>query len=182
MNSIADIQKLPRKFVPQDFTVTTWETLEPFFKNLSERNINNKTDLENWLHDMSEVEAVVSEDACWRQIKMTCDTTDKSLEEAFNFFCMEIQPKLQPFADALNRKFIACEFTKELNQEKYHTYIRSVKKNIDLYREENIPIQAELSVMQQQFGIISGAMTIEVEGKEYTLRQAGKFLHSHDRT
>ena len=182
MNSIADIQKLPRKFVPQNFIITTWETLEPFFKSLLERNINSKTDLENWLKDMSELEAVVSEDACWRQIKMTCDTTDKSLEEAFNFFCMEIQPKLQPYADALNRKFMACEFTKELDQEKYHTYIRSVKKNIDLYREENIPIQAELSVMQQQFGVISGAMTIEVEGKEYTLQQAGKFLHSHDRT
>ena len=181
MNSIADIQKLPRKFVPQDFKITDWETLEPFFKNLTERKINNKTDLENWLKDMSELEAVVSEDACWRQIKMTCDTTDKSLEEAFNFFCMEIQPKLQPFADALNRKFMAGEFTKELDQEKYHTYIRSVKKNIDLYREENILIQAELSVMQQQFGVISGAMTIEVEGKEYTLQQAGKFLHNHDR-
>ncbi|MBS4043768.1 MAG: M3 family oligoendopeptidase [Chitinophagaceae bacterium] len=182
MNLTADIQKLPRKFVPQNFIVTNWETLEPFFKNLTDRKIDSKTDLENWLKDMSELEAVVSEDACWRQIKMTCDTTNKSLEEAFNFFCMEIQPKLQPYADALNRKFMACEFTKELDQKKYHTYIRSVKKNIDLYREENIPIQAELSVMQQQFGVISGAMTIEVEGKEYTLQQAGKFLHSHDRT
>ena len=182
MNQTANIKKLERKFVPQDFKVTDWETLEPFFKNLTERNINSKSDLENWLMDMSELEAVVSEDACWRQIKMTCDTTDKSLEEAFTYFCMEIQPKLQPYADALNRKFITSEFTKELDQEKYHTYTRSVKKNIDLYREENIPIQAELSVMQQQFGVISGAMTIEVDGKEYTLQQAGKFLHSHDRT
>ena len=34
---------------------------------------------------MSEMEAVVSEDACWRQIKMTCDTTDKKLEESSIF-------------------------------------------------------------------------------------------------
>ncbi len=182
MNYTADIKKLERKFLPQDFKITNWENLEPFFKNLAEKTITNKTDLEHWLKDMSELEAVVSEDACWRQIKMTCNTTDKNLEEAFTYFCMEIQPKLQPYADALNRKFIACEFTKTLDQEKYHTYIRSVKKNIDLYREENIPIQAELSVMQQQFGVISGAMTIEVDGKEFTLQQAGKFLHSHDRT
>ena len=53
---------------------------------------------------MSELEAVINEDACWRQIKMTCDTTDKKLEESFNFFCMEIQPKIQPYADALNKK------------------------------------------------------------------------------
>ena len=35
---------------------------------------------------MSELEAVVSEDACWRQIRMTCDTENKKLEEAFTYF------------------------------------------------------------------------------------------------
>jgi oligoendopeptidase F len=178
----ANIQKLTRHFLPKDFSITTWENLEPFFKNLLERNITSKTDLEQWLKDMSELEAVVSEDACWRQIKMTCDTTDKSLEDAFTYFCMEIQPKLTPYADALNKKLLACDFTIELDQEKFHTYLRSVKKSIDLFREENIPIQADLSVLQQQFGVISGAMTIEVDGQEYTLQQASKFLHSHDRT
>ena len=61
---------------------------------------------------MSEMEAVVSEDACWRQIRMTCDTTDPKLEEAFTYFCMEIQPKLQPYADQLNRKLIDNPFVK----------------------------------------------------------------------
>ena len=105
---------------------------------------------------MSEVEAVVSEDACWRQIKMTCDTTDKALEEAFAFFCMEIQPKVQPYADQLNRKLVESPFTNELDQQQYFTYLRSVRKSIDLYREANIPLQAELSVMQQQYGAIVG--------------------------
>ena len=61
---------------------------------------------------MSELEAVISEDACWRQIKMTCDTKNKALEEAFNFFCMEIQPKIQPYADALNKKLVEFSFYK----------------------------------------------------------------------
>ncbi len=39
--------------------------------------------MEQWLQDMSELEAVISEDTCWRQIKMTCDTENKALEEAF---------------------------------------------------------------------------------------------------
>ena len=65
----ADIKKLPRHFLPKDFTVTTWENLEPFFIDLLERKINSKEDLEQWLKDISELEAVVSEDACWRQIR-----------------------------------------------------------------------------------------------------------------
>ncbi len=177
----ANIKKLPRNFIPVDFTVTAWETLEPYFKDLLERNIDTPQALEQWLKDSSELEAIISEDACWRQIKMTCDTENKSLEEAFNFFCMEIQPKIQPYADALNKKLIACPHTSNLDKEKYFTYLRSVKKSIDLFRVENIPIQAELAVMQQQYGVINGKMTVIINGTEYTLQQAAKFLENEDR-
>jgi oligoendopeptidase F len=181
MNLSAAIKKIERHFLPQDFTVTTWNALEPYFKNLLEREINSTKNLEQWLKDMSELEAIVSEDACWRQIKMTCDTTDKNLEAAFTFFMMEIQPQIQPYADLLNKKLIASPFIKELDAQKFFTYLRSVKKSIDLFREENIPIQAELSVMQQQYGAIAGKMSVTVNGQEYTLQQASKFLHNHDR-
>jgi oligoendopeptidase F len=181
MEKTSTIQKIERHFLPKDFAVTNWESLEPFFKNLLERDLSSAADLELWLKDMSEMEAVLSEDACWRQIKMTCDTENKQLEEAFNFFCLEIQPKIQPYADKLNRKLVENPLTSKLEQGKYFTYLRSVKKSIELFREENIPIQAELSVLQQQYGVVSGKMTIEVEGKEYTLQQAAKFLESHDR-
>jgi oligoendopeptidase F len=177
----ADIKKLPRHFVPSDFTVTDWQSLEPLFNNLLDRNIDTKENLEQWLKDQSELEALVNEDACWRQIKMTCDTENKALEEAFTFFCMEIQPKIQPYADALNKKLVNHPLAKELDQEKYYTYLRSMRKSIELFREENIPIQAELAVMQQQYGVISGKMTVTVNDTEYTLQQAAKFLESPDR-
>ena len=67
--------------MPADFVVTDWQALEPFFKELLDRDINTAADLEQWLKDQSELEAVVNEDACWRQIKMTCDTENKVLEE-----------------------------------------------------------------------------------------------------
>ena len=178
----ANIEKLERHFIPKDFKVTTWDLLEPFFKDLLERTIGSTADLENWLKDNSELEAVISEDACWRQIKMTCDTENKELEESFTFFCTELQPKIQPYADALNKKLINCSFTNQLDTDKYFTYLRSVKKSIELFKEENIPLQSELSVMQQQFGTISSKMVIEVEGKEYTLQQAAKFLESENRS
>ena len=181
MPRTADIQKLTHHYLPKDYVLTDWASIESFFKELLERPITEVKALEKWLLDLSELEAFISEDACWRQIKMTCDTTDKSLEESFNFFCMEIQPKMQPYADALNKKLINCPFTKELNQELYFTYLRSVKKSIELFRDENIPIQAELSVLQQQYGTIAGKMTINFREQEYTLQQAAKFLEDEDR-
>lgn len=177
----AAIQPVPRRFLPADFTVTTWETLEPYFRQLLERPLTGKVDLEQWLKDSSELEAVISEDACWRQVRMTCDTENKQLEEAFNYFYLEIAPKMQPLADQLNRKLVDCPFTAELDHDKYFTYLRSIKKSIELFREENIPLQAELNVMQQQFGQIAGKMTVEVNGTEYTLQQAAKFLENPNR-
>jgi len=181
MPRTADIQKLSHQFLPTDAVLTNWEGLEPYFKTLLAQDLDSVATLEKWLQNLSELEAFISEDACWRQIKMTCDTTDKSLEESFNFFCMEIQPKMQPYADALNKKLIACPYTARLNQSDYFTYLRSVKKSIELFREENIPIQAELSVLQQQYGTIAGKMTIQFKEQEYTLQQAAQFLESPDR-
>jgi len=177
----ADIQKTKRTFIPANFTVTDWASIEPYFKTLMETEITGKASLEQWLKDQSELEAAVSEDACWRQIKMTCDTQNKTLEEAFNFFCMEIQPKIQPFSDALNKKLIATPFLQQLDEAQYHTYLRSIKKSIELFREDNIPLQAEIAVLQQQFGQITGAMMVTVNGEEYTLQQAAKFLENPDR-
>jgi oligoendopeptidase F len=178
----ADIQKTTRHFIPADFVVTDWQNLEPFFKNLLDRTIETKEDLEKWLQDQSELEAVVSEDACWRQIKMTCDTENEVLEEAFNFYCTQLQPKIQPYADALNKKLVNHPLSKDLDAEKYFTFLRTIRKSIELFREENIALQSELAVMQQQFGVISGKMTVTVNNKEYTLQQAAKFYESKDRS
>lgn len=182
MNYSAQLSVPVRNFIPSDFVITDWSSLEPFFNNLLERPILSLADLQQWLKDSSELEAIISEDACWRQIKMTCDTTDSKLEEAFVFFVTQIQPQIQPLADQLNRKLMACPFVNQLDQPLFFTFLRNIKKSIDLFREENISLQSELSVLGQQFGTISGKMTVEVDGKEFTLQQAAKFLESHDRS
>ncbi|MFT3678271.1 MAG: M3 family oligoendopeptidase [Chitinophagaceae bacterium] len=182
MNYSADIEKLPRRFMPADFVVSNWESLEPYFTELAERPLSSAQELDRWLHDLSELEALISEDACWRQIRMTCDTENKELEESFNYFMLEIQPRIQPFADRLNRKLVESPFSAQLDQAKYFTYLRNVRKSIDLFREANIPLQAELNVEAQRFGMIAGKMTVDVNGQEYTLQQAAKFLEDPNRS
>jgi oligoendopeptidase F len=178
----AHIEKPKRAFLPENFVITDWNSSASYFEDLSERQLNNPVDLEKWLKDMSELEAVVSEDVSWRHIRMTCNTEDKQLQENFTYFMMEIQPKIQPYADKLNRMLVGSPMTAQLDKQKYFTYLRSVKKSIELFREENIPIQSELSVLSQQFGSISGKMTVTVNDQEYTLQQAMKFLENPDRS
>lgn len=181
MKYTANISAPERKFLPKSFEITDWKSLEPYFEDLTKREIRSKQDLEKWMKDASEMEAVIGEDANWRQIRMTCDTENKELENAFTFFVMEIQPHVQSYADKLNRKLIENPFTRELDSEKYFTFLRNIKKSIELFRQENIPLISELSVMAQQYGVIAGKMTVEVNGREYTLQQAAKFLENPNR-
>jgi len=176
------LQQKNRQFLPVDFKVTDWEHLLPYFEELKNRPLNNKEHLEKWLADVSELEAVISEDACWRQINMTCDTTSKEYEDAFTYFCMEIEPKMKPYGFELNKKLLACPYTKELDNNIYFPYLRSVDNAAKLYRDENVPLQADMNLLAQTYGVISGAMSVEVDGKEYTMQQAAKFLHSPDRS
>ena len=181
MEATAKIQKNPRTFLPEDFTVTTWDALAPYFEDLKLREVSNKEELNAWLKDISELEAVISEDASWRQIKMTIDTTNREYEDAFTYFCLEIEPKMKPYFFEINKKLLASPFKSDLPATEFFPYLRNVDTAVNLYRDENVPIQAELSVLAQQYGTISGQMTIEVESKEYTLQQAARFLQKPDR-
>ena len=181
MEATAKIQKNPRTFLPEDFTVTTWDALAPYFEDLKLREVSNKEELNAWLKDISELEAVISEDASWRQIKMTIDTTNREYEDAFTYFCLEIEPKMKPYFFEINKKLLASPFKSDLPATEFFPYLRNVDTAVNLYRDENVSIQAELSVLAQQYGTISGQMTIEVEGKEYTLQQAARFLQKPDR-
>jgi oligoendopeptidase F len=170
-----------RSFLPADFKISDWESLRPYFENLQSRSIGSAEELHQWLDDISELEAVISEDGSWRQIRMTLDTTNPDYEEAFTYFVTEIEPKMKPYFFSLNKKLSESPYAEGLDKSKFFPYLRSVRNSIELYREENIPIQSELSLLAQQYGVHSSKMSIEHDGKEYTLQQAARFLQNPDR-
>ncbi len=170
-----------RSFLPDKLKVTSWEMLEPFFNQLLEREIHSKEELEKWLKDRSELEAFVSEDLAWRYVRMTCDTINKDLEKAYLFFVTEIEPKISPLNDLLNKKLVSSKFIDELDTDKYFIYLRSIKKEIEIFREENVPLFAEISTESQKYGSIIGSLSVEIDGKELTLQQASNYLKDPDR-
>jgi oligoendopeptidase F len=178
---IAIPSKPIRKFLPQDLIIDSWTKIEPYFVDLKNRTISSVNGLEKWLFDRSELEAVLSEDLAWRYIKMTCDTANEELTNSYNFFVEEIEPQVAPLGNELNKKFIASEYTNQLDQDRYAIYIRGVKKALELYRDENIPLQTKIATESQKYGAITAAMTIEWQGKEITLQMAGSLLKDTDR-
>jgi oligoendopeptidase F len=172
--------ELKRTYLPEGFDPGNWDSLQPLYNELSNREINSTEDLHRWFHAMSELDAAIAEHVGWLYIKMTCNTQDKSLSDAYAFFIEQVNPLIEPYDDLLNKKIIENPFIENLDS-RYQIYIRQVKNAIRLFREENIPINAELSVKEQQFGEIAGAMTVDVDGKTLTLQQAANYLKEPDR-
>lgn len=174
------ISKKQRSYIPSELPVS-WESLEPLFNELAGRSLNSVADLEKWLRDRSELEAALEEDFAWRYIRMTCDTTDEKLLHDFRFFATEIEPKIAPINNQLNKKFIECPFSEQLDKDKYFVYTRGIRKALELFREENIPLLTQIQVEQQKYQAITGSMSVTLNGQEYTLEQAAVFLKDTDR-
>ena len=182
MNNTISIPTRPiRKFVPEDLIIDSWDKIKSLFDNLVEREISSGKELEKWMLDRSELEAVLEEDMAWRYIKMNIDTTDKELGERFSFWIKEISPNTAPYSQKLNLKLVNCPYLKELDQEKYRIYLRSVNKQIDIFREENIPLFTIMEEKQQEYGAISAKMSVEVDGEKLTMQKASLLLKSNDR-
>lgn len=181
-DTVQAIERNKRSFLPEDFTVKDWEALKPYYIQLLEREITDAEALRRWFLDRSELEAALSEDLGWRYIRMTCDTTDEKLTEAYTYFVTQISPETEPYNHQLNEKAIDSPYLLEIKEEGYDIMIRGMRKHIELFREKNIPLKAELSKESQRFGSINGAMSIEHEGQELTMQQAGTLLQEPDRT
>jgi oligoendopeptidase F len=171
-----------RHFVGEDFNVTTWEALKPYFDSLLDRQINSAIELKQWLKDRSELESILSENMGWRYIKMTCFTENEEYRNAYQYFVEHIQPQMAPVADKLNKKCFDNPHIDELSAlEGYDLLVRNLKKEIEIFEEKNIPLFTAIATDTQRYAQLSGAMTVQLDGNEVTLQQASVVLMSVDR-
>lgn len=172
-----------RTFVAEDLKIKAWEDVKPYFDHLMDEEISSLDEFKTWLQKKSELDAILEEDLAWRYIKMTIDTNDKEKAKAYQQFVSQIQPKLAPIDHKLNQKILDCKFKDELKHESkgYFIFFRGLEKAVEIFKEENVPIQAALDEMSQKFGVISGNQSVEVDGEEVTMQKASTYLKSTDR-
>lgn len=175
-------QRHARPFIGEEFALNSWEDLQPFFDNLKNRTIDSTADLRQWFLDRSELESYLSENFAWRYIRQTCDTANEELIQSLQFFITEIQPKLAVYGNDLDKKAADSPFLKELTDEGFDITVRGMMKAIEIFREENVPLQTQLQTEERKYGAIAGGMTVTLDGEEMTLQKAADRLQNTDRT
>ena len=172
--------KMPMNFSYEAIQLNTWDQLLPWFDDLACRVISSKEDLIRWLDDRSILEGSAQEELGWKYIRQSCDTTDEAKQLDLENYVKEIEPRLQEYNDVLNRKLLDSPFTQDLNGD-YQIYLRGIRQEVALFRQENIPLQTELQLLSNEYGRITGSMSVAIDGKEYTFQKAANFLKSENR-
>lgn len=173
----------PRRFIPQTIDLTDTAQLAPLFEALKEKLDAARTaeQLEVWLDDYSEVCAALSESSAITYIRMTCQTDDPEREKAYMKIVEVVDPWLKPRQFELMQLLSTHPLLPKLPTY-YNVFRRSVTTRVKLYREENVARETEEAKLCQQYQKISGAMTVQFDGKEQTLPAMAKVQEEADRS
>ncbi len=166
----------------KNFELHTYEDIKVYFDELLSREVKTKEGTLEWIKDYENLSANIQEDSNRRYVHNSCDTTNEEYKEAYMYFINEISPKLQEVSDVINKKLIALPYLAEIAQENeaYEIYMRSIQKDLEMFREENISLNTELAETDTEYWEIAWAMMIEYQGKTLTLQQAAVYLEQND--
>ncbi len=169
------------RFIPATLDATQWSQLEPLYQKLLDRTLKCENCLQGLILDRSELDAAAAEAEANLYIAMTCHTDDADIKARFLKFVEEVDPNLKRVGFDLDRKIVESPHASALDQARYGTLLRSLKQEVKLFRAENVPLQTEVTKLDQQYSEINGAMTVQFDGTERTLPQMARFLEETDR-
>lgn len=166
--------KLPES--PAALANAGWAEVFPYYEALAVAPLEGEA-LVPWLSDWSRLESLLSEAAALAMIAYSCDTGDPAKEGAHLRFSTDIIPKAEEQSVRLARRLVE----QPVVPEGLETTVARFRASIDIFREENVPLFAELEELASRYQRITGSMLALWEGTERPLPQLSPFLQAKDR-
>ncbi len=160
----------------REFMTWPWEKIAPHYDELRKATLTADT-VTHWLADWSRLGEYLYETYARLHVATTVDTTDRQAQQRFETFLETIVPEAQKADHDLKRKLVASG----LQPPGFQIPLRNMRAQIDLFREENLPLLTQERKLANEYDRIVGAQTVEWQYKEYTVSQMRPFLQSPDR-
>jgi oligoendopeptidase F len=159
---------------PQAIADATWPELEPLYEALVSAPID---DPHAWLLEWSKLEEIIEEAGTLAMIAYTCDTADPAKEAANLRWSSEIFPKAIELQVRLARRLVELGYSEPALE----TVLRGFRSDIEIFREENVPLFSELETLVVAYQKITGGLTVDWNGETKTVPQLQPFLKDRDR-
>ncbi|MCE7973891.1 MAG: M3 family oligoendopeptidase [Leptolyngbya sp. PLA1] len=171
---------MPQLLSP-DFDPTSLSHIEPVVKELLNRPVDGGLAFGAWVQDRSELGAALSEGRARLYIAMTCNTDDQDAAKAYASYVEQVSPRVTQLAFELDRRLVSLSEKVGHADPRLAVLIRNARADVEIFREQNIPLETELSQLSQRYDEISGAMMVSFDGSDRTLPQMARYQERTDR-
>tara|TARA_B110000881_G_scaffold83022_1_gene72597 strand:+ start:3233 stop:4939 length:1707 start_codon:yes stop_codon:yes gene_type:complete len=153
-----------------------WNDYKPYFDNLLNQNID-KNNINIWMKYWSDFSELIGEVGTEVYVATTVDTTDKEAKNRFNTFLEDVSENASSKNQMLRKKLLDSGCVPD----NFKIPLRTIKSEVELFREDNLPLMTKDSKLSKEYDAIIGAQTVEWEDKEITITQLGPVLLETDR-
>ncbi len=161
---------------PDAFASATWPEIAPYYERLAAAPLDAAT-VEAWLAEWSRLEELVGEAGTLAMTAYTGDTADPALEASYLRFSTEVFPQMDEQQVRLARRLLELGWSRpDLEQ-----LLAQFRTDAAIFREENVPLFAELEAHGAAYQKITGGLTVLWDGERKTIPQLQPHLQSRDR-
>lgn len=168
------LESLPtdaREFISWD-----WSRIGPLYEELAAHPLD-AGNVREWLAGWSSLSRVLYEMQARLAVATTVNTADEEANRLYKRYLDEISPPAQEAEQRLRLKLLASG----LEPEGFELPLRRMRAESELYREANVPLLTEEEKITTEYDRITGAWTVEWEGRTVTLRQLMRVYQEPDR-
>jgi oligoendopeptidase F len=161
---------------PVQLILWTWPDIEPHYLRLTGGSLDAAS-LPAWLAEWSRLSELVDEQYNRLLIATNVNTADARGEERFNAFLAEIYPRWKDAENTLKHKLLESG----LSLPGFEIPLRNMRAEAELFRAENLPLQAEEQTLGNAYNKIVGAQSVTWQGEQVTVNQLQPCLSDPDR-
>ena len=169
-----------RRLIGAEADMSDPAAVDSEFLAAAARSVETVDDLKTFIDHWMEINDCVGEYQTRYYTAMTCNTADTEAENNYLQMVEKISPIMAKRNFELKRKLVESPSVDELPPV-YDVFLRDAKNEIDLFREENVPLHTENTKMAQRYQKITGAWMVDWEGEKKTVHQVRALLEETDR-
>lgn len=155
-----------------------WSDYEPRYQELLQRNLTPENATQ-YLQDWSDLTAEIIEKSTILGVRADLNTAEKSIQDKYLTFVKETNPKISSADAAVKARLVALEGYAP--PEDAVLILKRFKTESQIFREENLPLFAELAELSQQYSQITGNMLVDFRGEQITAPRVEQLLLEPDR-
>ncbi len=167
--------------VPANFDASSFDAIKKLTDQLLDSPLDTRDQVDAWLESYSQLMMAVDEEGTRRYNHHACNTDKPEAEKAYLDFVENVAAQLEPIEAALQRKYLESDVVKQGREQSHAIMNRNWAADVEIFRDENVPLQTKVTRLNAEYSKLIGAMQIEHDGKTLTLQQASRYLEEQDR-